>query len=75
MEERQFHDEFLGGGLLVPVPFDLLRNFRTFAQGSQITVGGLIVNISSSGAQEYAWHVAYGVGKCALDRITARHRT
>ncbi len=33
--------------------------------------GGLIANISSSGAQEYAWHVAYGVGKCALDRLTA----
>ena len=32
---------------------------------------GLIVNISSSGAQEYAWHVAYGVGKAALDRLTA----
>ena len=32
---------------------------------------GLIANISSSGAVEYAWHVAYGVGKCALDRITA----
>jgi dehydrogenase/reductase SDR family member 1 len=32
---------------------------------------GLIVNISSSGATEYAWHVAYGVGKCALDRVTA----
>lgn len=32
---------------------------------------GLIVNISSSGAAEYAWHVAYGVGKAALDRITA----
>jgi NAD(P)-dependent dehydrogenase (short-subunit alcohol dehydrogenase family) len=32
---------------------------------------GLIVNISSSGAKEYAWHVAYGVGKCALDRLTA----
>ena len=32
---------------------------------------GLIANISSSGAAEYAWHVAYGVGKCALDRITA----
>jgi len=36
------------------------------AQGS-----GLIVNISSSGAAEYAWHVAYGVGKAALDRLTA----
>jgi NAD(P)-dependent dehydrogenase (short-subunit alcohol dehydrogenase family) len=33
--------------------------------------GGLIANISSSGAQEYAWHVVYGVGKCALDRISA----
>ena len=32
---------------------------------------GLIVNISSSGAEEYAWNVAYGVGKCALDRVTA----
>jgi dehydrogenase/reductase SDR family protein 1 len=32
---------------------------------------GLIANISSSGAEEYAWQVAYGVGKCALDRVTA----
>ena len=32
---------------------------------------GLIANVSSSGATEYAWHVAYGVGKCALDRLTA----
>lgn len=32
---------------------------------------GLIVNVSSSGAKEYAWQVVYGVGKCALDRITA----
>ena len=32
---------------------------------------GLIANISSSGATEYAWHVAYGVGKAALDRLTA----
>ena len=31
---------------------------------------GLIVNINSSGAVEYAWHVAYGVGKAALDRLT-----
>ncbi|MDE0883909.1 MAG: SDR family NAD(P)-dependent oxidoreductase [Myxococcota bacterium] len=31
---------------------------------------GLIANISSSGAAEYAWHVAYGVGKAALDRFT-----
>lgn len=32
---------------------------------------GLIANISSSGAVEYAWHVAYGVGKAALDRLSA----
>jgi NAD(P)-dependent dehydrogenase (short-subunit alcohol dehydrogenase family) len=32
---------------------------------------GLIANISSSGAVKYAWHVCYGVGKCALDRLTA----
>jgi dehydrogenase/reductase SDR family protein 1 len=32
---------------------------------------GLIVNISSSGAKQYAWHVCYGVGKAALDRLTA----
>ena len=32
---------------------------------------GLIVNVSSSGAAGFAWHVAYGVGKCALDRVTA----
>lgn len=32
---------------------------------------GLVANISSSGATEYAWHVVYGVGKCALDRVTA----
>jgi NAD(P)-dependent dehydrogenase (short-subunit alcohol dehydrogenase family) len=32
---------------------------------------GLIANISSSGAKKYAWHVAYGVGKAALDRMTS----
>lgn len=31
---------------------------------------GLIVNISSSGAAKYAWHVGYGVGKAALDKMT-----
>lgn len=31
---------------------------------------GLIVNVSSAGARDYAWHVAYGVGKAALDRLT-----
>jgi NAD(P)-dependent dehydrogenase (short-subunit alcohol dehydrogenase family) len=43
-----------------------------FAARSMVKAGaGLIVNVSSSGAEEYAWQVAYGVGKCALDRITA----
>ncbi len=43
-----------------------------FAAPTMVGAGtGLIVNISSSGAEEYAWHVAYGVGKCALDRLTA----
>lgn len=43
-----------------------------FAARSMVPAGrGLVVNISSSGAVEYAWHVAYGVGKCALDRLTA----
>jgi NAD(P)-dependent dehydrogenase (short-subunit alcohol dehydrogenase family) len=32
---------------------------------------GLIVNISSSGAVQYAHTVSYGVGKAALDRMTA----
>ena len=32
---------------------------------------GLVVNVSSSGAVEARWHVVYGVGKAALDRITA----
>jgi len=41
------------------------RDFMV-AQGS-----GLIVNISSSGATKYAWSVPYGVGKAALDRISA----
>jgi NAD(P)-dependent dehydrogenase (short-subunit alcohol dehydrogenase family) len=43
-----------------------------FAAPMMIEAGkGLIANISSSGAAEYAWHVAYGVGKAALDRLTA----
>jgi NAD(P)-dependent dehydrogenase (short-subunit alcohol dehydrogenase family) len=42
-----------------------------FAARPMVDAGaGLIVNVSSSGAEEYAWQVAYGVGKCALDRIT-----
>jgi dehydrogenase/reductase SDR family member 1 len=33
--------------------------------------GGLIANVSSSGAVQYAHTVAYGVGKAALDKMTA----
>ncbi|MCD9622901.1 SDR family NAD(P)-dependent oxidoreductase [Rhabdothermincola salaria] len=33
--------------------------------------GGLIVNISSSGAVTYAHNVVYGVGKAAVDKMTA----
>jgi NAD(P)-dependent dehydrogenase (short-subunit alcohol dehydrogenase family) len=43
-----------------------------FAARAMVDAGaGLIVNVSSSGAEEYAWQVAYGVGKCALDRVSA----
>ncbi|MFF2384273.1 SDR family NAD(P)-dependent oxidoreductase [Streptomyces sp. NPDC058108] len=33
--------------------------------------GGLIVNISSAGARQYAHNTPYGVGKAALDKMTA----
>ena len=33
--------------------------------------GGLIVNVSSSGAITYAHNVVYGVGKAAIDKMTA----
>jgi dehydrogenase/reductase SDR family member 1 len=43
-----------------------------FAAPSMVAQGrGLIVNISSSGAIHYAHNVSYGVGKAALDRMTA----
>jgi NAD(P)-dependent dehydrogenase (short-subunit alcohol dehydrogenase family) len=35
------------------------------------TGGGLIVNVSGRGAARYRYNVAYGVGKAALDRMTA----
>ena len=31
---------------------------------------GVIINVSSEGAQNYLFFLAYGVGKCALDRMT-----
>jgi dehydrogenase/reductase SDR family protein 1 len=33
--------------------------------------GGLIVNVSGRGASRYRYNVAYGVGKAALDKMTA----
>jgi dehydrogenase/reductase SDR family member 1 len=33
--------------------------------------GGLVVNVSSSGAVQYAHTVTYGVGKAAVDKMTA----
>jgi NAD(P)-dependent dehydrogenase (short-subunit alcohol dehydrogenase family) len=42
------------------------------ARGFMVDQGeGLVANVSSSGALKYAWSVPYGVGKAALDRITA----
>jgi dehydrogenase/reductase SDR family member 1 len=32
---------------------------------------GLVVNVSARGAERYRYNVAYGVGKAALDRMTA----
>ena len=52
-------------------PLGLRRQRVRGAGDGRRPASGLIVNISSSGAEEYAWQVAYGVGKCALDRITA----
>ena len=36
-----------------------------------LETSGLIVNVSSSGAVQYAHNVVYGVGKAALDKMTA----
>ena len=42
-----------------------------FAARMMVSVGrGLIVNISSAGAVRFYHHLAYGVGKAALDRIS-----
>jgi len=42
-----------------------------FAAPLLIEAGGLIVNISSPGAQRQMHNAVYGVGKAALDRLTA----
>lgn len=41
------------------------------ARAMVATGGGLVVNISSPGAERYMHNVPYGVGKAALDRLTA----
>ena len=46
-----------------------------FAAPTMVAAGsGLIVNVSSSGAEEYAWHVAYGVGQVRARSPHRRHR-
>lgn len=42
-----------------------------FAAPLLIEAGGLIVNISSPGAQRYMHNAVYGAGKTAVDRLTA----
>ncbi|MFF3571309.1 SDR family NAD(P)-dependent oxidoreductase [Nocardia jiangxiensis] len=42
-----------------------------FAAPALIESGGLIVNISSPGAEHYTHNTVYGVAKCAVDRLTA----
>ncbi|MCM6776714.1 SDR family NAD(P)-dependent oxidoreductase [Nocardia sp. CDC159] len=42
-----------------------------FAARLLIETGGLIVNISSPGAEHYTHNAVYGVGKAAVDRLTA----
>lgn len=42
-----------------------------FAAPALIASGGLLVNVSSPGAQQYSHNVVYGVGKAAVDRLTA----
>jgi NAD(P)-dependent dehydrogenase (short-subunit alcohol dehydrogenase family) len=59
-------DDMIGVGTRSAYVASLFAARLMTARGS-----GLIANISSSGAAEYAWHVAYGVGKAALDRFTA----
>lgn len=42
-----------------------------FAAPALIESGGLIVNISSPGAEHFTHNAVYGVAKCAVDRLTA----
>lgn len=40
--------------------------------GCEQRARGLIVNISSAGGLQYAFSVAYGAGKVAVDRMSTR---
>ncbi|KAF8568013.1 hypothetical protein P879_05633 [Paragonimus westermani] len=47
----------------------LMLDYRKQAEG--VSNPGLIVNVSSIGARRYLFNACYGIGKAALDRMTA----
>jgi dehydrogenase/reductase SDR family protein 1 len=59
-------DEIIGVGTRSHYVASVFGTPLLFAAG-----GGLIVNVSSSGAVTYAHNVVYGVGKAAVDKMTA----
>ena len=59
-------DEIIGVGSRSHYVASVYGTPLLFAAG-----GGLIVNVSSSGAITYAHNVVYGVGKAAVDKMTA----
>lgn len=65
-DEPELWDRMNGVGLRAHYVASVLAARIMVAQGS-----GLIVNVSSFGAVSYLFNAAYGVGKAALDRLTA----
>ena len=59
-------DEIIGVGSRSHYVASVYATPLLFAAG-----GGLIVNVSSSGAVTYAHNVVYGVGKAAVDKMTS----
>ena len=59
-------DEIIGVGTRSHYVASVFATPLLFAAG-----GGLIVNVSSSGAVTYAHNVVYGVGKAAVDKMTS----
>ena len=59
-------DEIIGVGTRSHYVASVYATPLLFAAG-----GGLIVNVSSSGAVTYAHNVVYGVGKAAVDKMTS----